>query len=95
MIAKVRIAPQEHWCPPMQAILRAIRTTQGRKPSLNLIIEIETTSMRLEPSWRQNPCGGREFQVTGPDAMAPNAEDPTEMCNLIGAWVCEHMLEMD
>jgi len=94
MIAKVKIASIEQWCPPMREVLRAIRT-QGKKPTIGLIIEIETTSMRPEPSWRKIRCGGREFQIVGPNAIAPNADDPTEMRNMVGSWICEHMLEMD
>jgi len=92
MITKVKISPVEQWCPQMQA---ALLFGPPGDPSVGAIVEIETTSMRIEPPWRTNPCGGREFQVVGPDKVAFDAEKPGERRSIIGAWLCEHMLELD
>ena len=93
MIAKVRIAPMERWCPSYREYL-----AQGTPHRLvGLEVEIETTGMELVTQegmhgavvpFRAWPLTQKSIELLnqeiGAIGSAPN-----------GIMLCEHMLELD
>ena len=85
MIAKVRIAPLEHWC---EGAL-AGQDIENCKRIVGQLLEIETTSL-TGSYW----CQGKAWNATDyieklrEQIGSSNIGDP-------GRLACEHMLEMD
>jgi hypothetical protein len=91
LIARVRIALEEKWCPPVRSLLEKAVSSDLESASQE-IISIETNSMRTSSF-----CGGREWLVVAGDVCSTDTVtgttiDETPNGNL---WACEHMLEMD
>lgn len=95
MIAKVRIAPVEQWCPELRKVFEPLWAEHAdeMEPSSGSVIGIETSSMRVSPM-----CGGREWHIAvlqdgiiATDPSTGREVDP----NKVDGWACEHMLEMD
>jgi hypothetical protein len=87
MIAKVRIAPVERWCPMvLDGLSEKEASVAGRE------VEIRTETMRSDVSFPG--CDGKRWMLT--------QESQAQIDELIGftcyqgpAFWCEHMLEMD
>jgi len=89
-VAKVRIAPMEHWCPYMLG-------KQERFPELDYsrmpgtVVRIYTTSLTQAMF-----CDGRLW-LASPESVAACAEAIGDIPQTQPpkTWYCEHMLEMD
>ena len=88
MIARVRIAPYEHWC---IAVKKFDPEVDGKPNEVGMEIEIHTDKIRQNMDVE---CGGKEWQLTDAsvDALVARtgAQEPIRPC-----YICEHMLEMD
>jgi hypothetical protein len=88
-IARIRIAPTEHWCafharhfanPERMAVLRSL---------VGMEVEIIPNSMRVSETLG---CLGRIWCCTDSTLEKINAKG----CNMIGTGgICEHILELD
>ena len=90
MIAKVRIAPVERWC---GRALRELERWPESKVVIGREVEIIPSSMTvdLDVAGGKDEPGTRFWQVS--------EQTQSEIISAIGeqrgAWVCEHLLEMD
>ncbi len=92
MITKVKIAPFEKWCEPMQQA----GSRCSNKLAEGVEILIETSSMRTTQKVVQ--CGGRKWLVMQIPSNVRVVAAETGVHAAIGSgygWVCEHVLEMD
>ena len=86
MIARVRIAPVERWCPFMLDCLTnapEIASAQGT------LIAIHADSMT-----DSDKCGGRAWMVAKEEAIKIREQFGVDSPSP-SYYVCEHMLEMD
>jgi hypothetical protein len=86
MIARVRIAPVERWCPYQLST----GCERSRAESVGMIMPIYTESMR--PGTH---CDGKAWKV-----HEETVDQIREQLGIVDwkpdeTWVCEHMLEMD
>jgi hypothetical protein len=88
MIARVRIAPVERWCP---AIIAAIEKhcLGSFRATVGIEIEIDTATMR--PS---EHCDGRMWRGKAPAGWSAFRLDSGENCGR-NLEICEHCLQMD
>ncbi len=93
MIARVRIAPVERWCPQN---LKDLEDYPGGEKLVGLEVEILTESMKTYGDCiiRNRPGNGKIWKVTpkSRDAIAQILY-PTKVDDDL--MLCEHMLEMD
>lgn len=85
MIAKVRIAPQEHWC---EGVLLEAREHLNAYPA-GMEVEICTDLLK---SWRY--CDGKVWITTPETRDSIRALGGQTETNGVAGF-CEHMLEMD
>lgn len=82
MIAMVRIAGLERWCPTGKRYI-----PPGITPAVGATIGIETDRVRM------SPCGGRFFKVARlPKDVGVIDRFGTDVGDY--GWVCEHQLEL-
>ena len=86
MIAKVRIAPVERWCP---ASLRNLSSKLPRNEIAGFIVYIEPASML-----QSEDCDGKSWLVVTEAAISAREQFGID-APPIRYRVCEHMLEMD
>lgn len=91
MIAKVKIAPMDKWCP--EAIERTKRWPNTPKVQ-GMEIEIETDSMLADTSSPYPVCNGRFWAMKVESVKALNQTSGRPYFPL-KQWICEHMLGMD
>jgi len=90
MIAKVRIAPVERWCEPMQEEYRRRETPQ----LIGMEAAINTRSMRAG-NLCINRCESREWLLEDSAAKRLRETIGIGPASEQRVWICEHMLEMD
>ena len=89
MIARVRIAPVEHWCEPS----RSSGIERGA-PEVGMTVEIDTSTMHM-PEGKTEDCNGRFWDITPSSGKKLRAIVGWEWRPYEVYTVCEHMLEMD
>jgi len=89
MIAKVKIAPLERWCP---GVLSRDTGKFNRLPGIEIEILSESMRSTLDLPLHEHPCGGRMWEVT-----SGSREKVAAILDraLVAMFVCEHLLEMD
>lgn len=93
MIAKVRIAPVERWCPEYVHGW----ASRGHNPLTVVGMEVRiivSTMKKAEFYGGIPPCTGREWQVEQSSANEIRAVLGQPPINN-KTWICEHMLELD
>ena len=93
MIAKVRIAPVERWCPQN---LKDLEDYPGGEKLVGLEVEIHTETMQQigDCIVRDKPGDGKVWLVTEKSRAAiAQVIYPTKVDEDL--MLCEHMLEMD
>jgi hypothetical protein len=88
VIARVRIAPVEHWCKFHVKHLRDARRRAICEGLVGLEVEIFTESMRMSVTPK---CLGRIWTSSKETDVKLRAKG----CDPSGDGICEHMLEMD
>jgi hypothetical protein len=88
VIARVRMAPFERWCPSRQKG----PNVEARQKAVGKIVEILTETCRAS-SW----CDGKQWQMNDDNVDSfRNAVGLNDRINNLGPrFVCEHMVEMD
>lgn len=92
MIARVRIAPIEQWCPPKRGVAERRQAESAALVGKEVQIFTETMSKSLFSA-----CGGRTWKCDDASTNLIAAAWPGERgCKPnVNTYLCEHFLEMD
>ena len=95
MIARVRIAPVEHWCDGMKRDSAAY-PTRSELPGMTVDILTETMveGDEIANTISPVPCGGKKWKLDWESQKKIDLiiHGHPQSC---AAWWCEHVLEMD
>ena len=92
MIAKVRIAPKEHWC---EALLKDLEKLPEMKNMVGSIVEIETKSLTTHQQRHRVEVKWWNLTPESRDKLLDQLGGEYRLHAPKSTLVCEHLLEMD